>query len=513
MAGWISDDKKRNVIPRWRDFQQTLNLGELKPLHNTSLKQSDYIYSDFHKTKINDWQAERTIKNAIELLNSSFVLDDKDMSLQAAIYLDTHSNTTAKPLHFLTQKIITPTQAALSFEQPGDFNYLNSVIGSMIKNLRVYISHNQYNSISWIELARLYLIIGKERDAERCILVGIQLAPDNRYVSRTAARFFAHIGDYKKAKKILRINMAFNSDPWLIGADIGISSLQNKSSHHIKKARELAESKKYSPFELNELLSALATEELNAGSIKSSRRLFNQSLVKPNDNTLAQAVWANRHINDINLTDQAFEMVPNIYEAKARQHYNAKEWGQMMSYTLQWFIDQPFSREPATFGSFIACSVLERYDEAIELCKYGLKATPNDFTLMNNLAFSFLKKNDIDGASKVLQRIHPESIDEQQKVVYLATRGLLMYKQGLPQYGEHLYNESSMLAKKIKNKKLQLLSDFHHLSIQLEIEGFPDDKFSKIEKLSSELATLGEIYLSDIVNNLIKQGKEYKATH
>lgn len=513
MAGWISEDKKRNVIPRWRDFNQTLNLGELSPLPVSKGVISNLITSDFHQKKVTDWETERSVKNAIELLNSSFVLDDKDMSLQSATYLNANSAATSKPLLKLTEKIVAPNRDVLSFEQLSDFEHLEAMIGSMIKNLRVCINHNMNNSISWIELARLYLIVGKELAAERCILVGVQLAPHNRYVSRTAARFFAHIGDYKKAKKILKTNMAFNADPWLVSADIGISSLQNKSSNNIKKARELAGSNNYSSYELNELFAALATEELTAGSIKNSRRLFNQSLITPNDNTLAQAVWANRHISDLNLYQNSFDKVPNVYEAKAYQHYNAKQWGQTMSNTLKWFIDQPFSRDPASFGSFIACSVLERFDEAIKLCRYGLKATPNDFTLTNNLAFSLLKINDVSGAHSVFQKIHADSLDDQQRIVYLATRGLLMYKLGLPQYGAQLYNESGGLASKTKNKKLQLLSEFHHLSIQLESEGFPDSKFSKIEKLSSELESLNEVYLKDIVTNLMKRVKEYREKH
>ena len=369
MAGWISDDKKRNIIPRWRDFKQTILLGELTPTKNIHLKVPSY--PDPHQRKINDWKMDKSVRNAIELLNSSYILDDDASFLESSSYLEENPKFNSASISLITGKNLHPNNNSNHSEQFENIDHLESIIGILIKNLRSNIRYNPHNSISWIELARLYLIIGKEHAAERCILVGIQLSPHNRYVSRIAARFFAHTGDFKMAKNILKSNMAFNSDPWLIGADIGISSLQNKSSNHIKKAQKLVESKNYSFFELNELLSALATEELNSGSIKNSRKLFNQSLISPNDNTLAQAVWANRHINNINIYENSFEKIPNIFEAKAYKHFNLKEWGSSMSNALQWFIDQPFSREPASFGSFIACTVLERYEEAIKLCNYG----------------------------------------------------------------------------------------------------------------------------------------------
>lgn len=503
MAGWLFDNSPRNVIPRWRNFTQTLSLGELAPIESFSKSQS-LINSAQHQKKINDWKVEKTVKNAIELLNSSYILDDLDNSIESASFLQ-HSLTKEKPLNVLSNHILTPSIGDFSSDQIYDFEHLNSLIRSMIQKIRICLNNNQNNPISWIELARLYLIIGKEKAAERCILVAIQLAPDNRYISRSASRFFAHVGDFRMAKKILKVNIAFGFDPWLIGADIGISSLQNKNSFYIKKGQELVKSNKYSPYELNELFSALATVELKAGSTKSSKKLFNDSLNKPNDNSLAQAVWAKRHIQDLNFSQVTFERVPNIFEAKAYQHFNNKQWNQTMANTLQWFVDQPFSREPATFGSFLACSILENYDEAIKLCVYGLKSTPGEFTLMNNLSFSYLKKNMVKEAQYVINKISFESLSDQEKIVFLATKGLLMYKLNLIEEGEELYKSAMQLATKTKNHKYKLLAEFHHVSIRLEAEGFPAEKISLVDKLSDELDKLDEIYLGDLVKNLKKR--------
>jgi len=493
----------RNVIPRWRGFNETLSLGELSPITNKkAIVQSDFIDSIQHQQKIFDWKINKTISTAIELLNSSYIVDDDASLFETASFLKSGKLNISPSIKHFSNNILIVNPLKIEGEPNTSFEKLGSIIGQLIKKFRQSVSNNPNNPISWLELARLYLIIGKEQAAERCIAVGLQLAPDNRYVSRVVSRYFTHSGDFKMARKVLKLNPAFSFDPWLISADIGISTLDNKSSFHIKRGLELTNSKNYSPYELNELFSALATQELYAGSVKNSRKLYNYSLISPNDNSLAQAVWAKPQVSDLNLTQATFEKVSHISEAKAYFYFNNKQWNQAYSNTIQWFIDQPFSRDPAGFGSFIASSILENYDDAIKICKYGLKATPGDFTLMNNMAFSYLKQDEPEKAQSIINRINIQNLNDREKVIYSATKGLLMYKLGYTENGERLYNEASQQADKIKDKKLKFLADFHHLSIQLEYEDFPAYQLSKIDKLAEELKALKEEYLNVLVNNL-----------
>jgi tetratricopeptide (TPR) repeat protein len=502
MAGWIPNEKNRNVIPRWRDFKHTLQARELNPLKSNQIT-TEPLSPHFHAGKINDWQIDRSVKNAIELLNSAIVLDDQAHYVETAAFLQSSPEAT-KPVKDISGRLLYPPEHDDSFIQLLDLDQFDQIIGAKIKSLRQCLDHNPFNSISWMELGRLFLILGKEQAAERCILVATQLAPDNRYISRVSSRFFTHTGDYKKAKQILKNNVAFKVDPWLISADIGISSLDNKSSFNIKRGRELILSKNYSPYDLNELLSAIATVELNAGSMKDSRKLFDQSLISPNDNSLAQAVWAKNHIRDLEVNQGVFDRTPNVFEAKAYQFFYSKSWGPAYSSIMQWFIDQPFSRDPAAFGSFMAVSVLEKYDDAIKISGYGLRATPGDFTLLNNMAFAYLKKGDTGNAQQVLNKIDVESLEDQFRVVYLATRGLLYYKLGQLETGEQFYKQSSALAGKIKNKKLQLFAEFHHLAIQLELDK-KEEHLLKLDALVKQLEPLDVVYLKDLVKNLYKR--------
>ncbi|HEY8659014.1 MAG TPA: hypothetical protein VIL78_08250 [Hanamia sp.] len=511
MSASLLNNTTRNVIPRWRGFNETLSLGELSPISDPNfVTNTDFINSTQHQQKIFDWKINKTISNAIELLNSSYIVDDQENLSETASFLKSGQLNIAPSIRHFSNKILLINPLKVEPEPNTSFENFDSIIGGLIKKFRQSVSINQNNPISWLELARLYLIIGKEKAAERCIFVGLQLAPDNRYVSRVVSRYFTHYGDLKMARKVLKLNTAFSLDPWLISADIGISTLYNKSSFHIKRGTELINSKNYSAYDLNELFSALATQELHAGSVKNSRKLYNDSLINPNDNSLAQAVWAKSQITDLNLTQSTFEKVSHISEAKAYFYFNSKKWNQAYSNTIQWFIDQPFSRDPAGFGSFIASSILEKYDDAIKISQYGLKATPGDFTLMNNLAYSYLKKNDTATAHSIINKINPQALNDREKVIYSATKGLLMYKLGHTETGEKLYNEASQFADKIKDKKLKLLADFNHLSIQLESEGFPAYQLSKIDRISEEMKGVKEEYLNTLVENLKKRISLFK---
>jgi hypothetical protein len=100
---------------------------------------------------------------------------------------------------------------------------------------------------------------------------------------------------------------------------------------------------------------------------------------------------------------------------------------------------------------------------------------------------------------------HFEDLEEYERVVYFATKGLLMYKLNQKQIGEEFYLKAINLSTKIKNHKLKILAEFHHLAIQLEIDGFPSEKLMLLDSLTKEFEKMDEVYLGDIVKNLRKK--------
>ena len=55
-----------------------------------------------------------------------------------------------------------------------------------------------FNPIVWVELARLYIMHDQVEKAERALLTALHLAPDNRFVLRSATRFFIHTDQFEK---------------------------------------------------------------------------------------------------------------------------------------------------------------------------------------------------------------------------------------------------------------------------------------------------------------------------
>ena len=64
---------------------------------------------------------------------------------------------------------------------------------------------------------------------------------------------------------------------------------------------------------------------------------------------------------------------------------------------------------------------------------------------MNNLAFSLAKLGRADAARAAFDRIDPKQLNDHQKVTWLATSGLIKYREGRSDEGRRLYREAMMM--------------------------------------------------------------------
>jgi hypothetical protein len=55
------------------------------------------------------------------------------------------------------------------------------------------------------------------------------LAPNHRFALRSAARFFLHVGKPDDAQTILRRSEATRRDPWLMAAEIAVSTVADRT--------------------------------------------------------------------------------------------------------------------------------------------------------------------------------------------------------------------------------------------------------------------------------------------
>lgn len=183
--------------------------------------------------------------------------------------------------------------------------------------LRRRLNISPRDPVGWVDLAREYTILGKFRRAERAIVVALQMAPANRFVLRSAVRFFVHRGEPDRALSILRKAPSISGDPWLLGPEVSVVFMAGKSPQLTKVGRRALGSQNFSNLEVSELAASLATLEFRAGSTRVARRLFRQAIREPTENMIAQLRWASDHHIGLDVATTLLD-VPRTFEAAAR---------------------------------------------------------------------------------------------------------------------------------------------------------------------------------------------------
>lgn len=461
----IYEIKERRVIPNWRDFKRTLQIGELGLNHPNNL--------DINIDRIvNDWSITKNIGTAAELINAAFISDKSDFSeLNDAISLiKSNPKNSSSSLQSLIKSIegksiVKEGNSPSKFILEKDVDTIdefqafinNKSLFKVIHRTKNRSKNELFNPIVWVELARLYTMHGQEVKAERALLTALHLAPDNRFVLRSATRFFIHTDQFDKALFYLRKSGSIKHDPWLISAHIATSSIMDRFSPLIKDGERLILSNNFSPFELTELYSSLGTLEFNDGSFKKAKQLFDKSMIQPNDNSLAQMEWVSKEDSRFIFNPFAYESVINPFEAYALDHYENGNWKDAFYNCVKWFLDVPFSKRPILLGSYIAGSLLKDKDASILLCEVGLQANPHDPTLLNNIIYELATSDNLEGANKYINQIKEiniSSLPNESKVTIQATLGLVALRNKEFEIGKKLYELAIENSERIKNDYL-----------------------------------------------------------
>jgi hypothetical protein len=232
-----------------------------------------------------------------------------------------------------------------------------------------------------------------------------------------------------------------------MATEISLCTYLEKTSNLMKSGFSIIKTKQFSAFALSELTSALATVELKNGGGK-TKKLFTQSLIDPNENSVAQAQWASNIIGGIPFNSHQF----NSHEANAYFNQTKENWDAAFDESLNWLVDEPFSSSPANHASYLAAALIDNNELAIRVCNFGLRSNPHEFTLLNNKAYSEAVENLVDDAENTFNLINFNSLSESEKVTYYATKGLISYRREQKEKGNALYDEAENLALKLKDE-------------------------------------------------------------
>ncbi len=454
----IFEFKKRRVIPNWRTFSTTASLGELNNVAN--VRELPLLNIEHY---INDWKNNKTISHAGELISAAIVNNfiNNSEAIEASKYILSNKEETTTVQVSLAKNILAINNKK---EEKLTTDLLDIIIEKepiyrKINFLKKNIIAFPRNAIAYVEIARLYSIIGQNDKADNYLKNAYYISPNNRFILRAISRHFAKT-DIGFAHDILRKSHLTSIDPWLTSTEIALATIRNRSSRFIKKGLSLINSQNFQPYNLTELSSSIGTVELINGSVKKGKKLFNTSLIAPNDNSLAQSEWASKEF-DLSFYSSPIDYeIKHNYEAVAMDNFFLEKWDNSFNSALMWFIDTPYAKRPIQLASHIASAITDNQKDAIKIIKAGLTSHPNDPELLNNIAYSLGLSNKFEEADLYLKKIGLNTdLTEKNKICITATKGLILYRKGNRETGQKLYLEAIRNA---KDKKFQYL---HSLAI------------------------------------------------
>jgi hypothetical protein len=158
-------DYDRVVIPRWRDLETTLRLGELAPLRARETRPRP------HPHELQDremaWRLHHTIPFATDLLSAGFVVGATDEVRAAARFVLQHPTESSTAASVIARRVLGEP-----LPRPTDTAF--------IKQLRALLNRDPRNTLHWVELARLYASNGGRDKAIKAMRIAVALSPNVR---------------------------------------------------------------------------------------------------------------------------------------------------------------------------------------------------------------------------------------------------------------------------------------------------------------------------------------------
>jgi tetratricopeptide (TPR) repeat protein len=446
MASFFSP-KHRSVVPRWRLFRSTVAMGELEAPQGVGMSAEP---SETPTDQLRDWRANKTVWHATDLLSAAVVSSHLEVAKEAAHFLIAHSAGATPAALDLARDILVPageTDVESLFE--GDWK-------AVIRTLRGSVIRDPRSAMQWTDLGLAHTVLGNRPNAIRALSVAVALADENRFVLRSAARCFLHWGEPDRAQAVLRSSPATLADPWLMSAEVAISSARQRPSSLFTEARRMVKSGAFSNYDISELASGLGSLEFEAGSMRHALPMLQRAVLKPTENAVAQVEWV---FNKRNKVLPGLEMlnVPRLYEANAVEYYFKGEWDEAIRSALKWLADQPFSSRPADLASY-AASLLERYSDAVNLLEGARDSNPDDQMILNNLAYFSVMAGDIESGHRWIRKVKWDKVERDDRAVLMATAGLLEFRSGHHDAGRDLYLQAVRDGVRMEDPRLEAIA-------------------------------------------------------
>lgn len=449
-----NENSERRVVPRWRPFREALANNELSAAVVAAAPTFDG--GPFMAEKESAWLEHKALPFALDLVSAAAVLGESEASKEAAVFI-LESN----PGSSISGQSIARHILGILSPPPARGISSRSEIIRAVKELKSRRLSQMRNAFVWVDLARLYILLDQIESARHTMRVALTLAPTDRFVLRSATRMLLHSKAPDEALHLLRKNSRTPADPWLIAAEIAVSSVLDKDPKFAKAGQRILKSSDVPPFHLSELASALGSFEMFEGNLKHARRFFAFSLTKPTDNALAQAAWASKRAG-LSEIDETLLLAPHVSEAQAITAHNRGKWNDVLHYARIWTEDEPFSARPRQLASATASSLLDQFSIAEQIAIEGLVTNPGHPGLINNIAFALASQGRASEAMAQLEKLDKSQMTRTDSICLIATAGLALFRAGNIEDGRKHYEAAIHAAAVDKNQNLRILATLYY---------------------------------------------------
>jgi tetratricopeptide (TPR) repeat protein len=370
---------------------------------------------------------------ASDFIATALACNEPSEAVEAAEFVLSVVKDDLSPLYRLAQSCLDPVAAPVAYATEEGV-----APESRLHVLRQLVRQYPRNAIAHMDIARLYCLLGQHKQSEESVRMALQLAPLDRYVIRSASRYFVHVGKDEEAYRLVH-SPSKHTDPWLVSVELAISSRLDISPASWKAAKRII-ARNQPSFHTSELRAAFATHLLD-GSTRKARKIFAESVISPTENTVAQIQWVHQNVMHLDSALE-FDMYRRSSEASARRFFVERNFVASLHAAVQWFDLEPFSIAAAGFTTFVASTFAHDFRLSREVAQRALVANPESFLLWNNRAFAEVCLGDTASAQQSIANALRAVSDGMDRAVLDATQGLFELKLGNVELAQRLHDQA-----------------------------------------------------------------------
>jgi hypothetical protein len=440
---------ERRMLPRWKTSGAAAGSPDL---FATKATVALGLNVDKHLSEVTHaFRTAPSVGVAAELIAAGTMAGHPELVLEAASFVLSHEEQAPKSL-------LETSRVLISSRSDGSDRLAPNPNVNSIAVTRQLLRLQPGNPVLWSDMARHYAGLGSRaatKKAKECMSVALSLAPNHRWMIRTAARFMVHVDQKEEAHRLVVRHPLTPKDPWLVAAELATAQVAGRAPRYWRQAKSFLEVKGVAPIHLSELAAAMAMMEIESGESKRARKLADAALKSPTENTLAQFSWARdeRRFQGGSALDDLVEQTGAAFEANCRLKYLSGDLLGARAAGIQWSNDEPFAKGPLMELGFLD-SILDDHERALEWYHKAsrLQRKP-DTHLELNMLFSKMSsgrlqpQTDAEEIAAIGARLRALAL-EGSSYHAIANSALWEYRFGDPTVGAARYQEAIRILEK-----------------------------------------------------------------